>query len=156
MIACKLANEPMSIYDTKSFEPRASLGFLIQRVRLEILDDLDHELEPLGITSAQYVILIRLSKEDATSASALCRGTSYDPGAMTRMIDRLEKKGLLRRVRRADDRRKVDLELTAEGRAVQPKLIDAIVRVLNRRLLGFSKDEVQQLEGFLQRMLAAH
>jgi len=146
----------MSIYDTKNFEPRASLGFLIQRVRLEILDDLDHELEPLGITSAQYIILIRLSKEDATSASALCRGPSYDPGAMTRMIDRLEKKGLLRRVRRADDRRKVDLELTAEGRAVQPKLIDAIVRVLNRRLRGFSKDEVQQLEGFLQRMLAAH
>ena len=146
----------MSIYDTKNFEPRASLGFLIQRVRLEILDDLDHELEPLGITSAQYIILIRLSKEDATSASALCRGISYDPGAMTRMIDRLEKKGLLRRVRRADDRRKVDLELTAEGRAVQPKLIDAIVRVLNRRLRGFSKDEVQQFEGFLQRMLAAH
>jgi MarR family transcriptional regulator, multiple antibiotic resistance protein MarR len=145
-----------AIYDTKNFEPRASLGFLIQRVRMEILDDLDRELEPLGITSAQYIILIRLLKDDVTSASALCRGASYDPGAMTRMIDRLEKKGLLRRVRRADDRRKVDLELTAEGRAVQPKLIDAIVRVLNRRLRGFSKDEVQQLEGFLQRMLAAH
>jgi len=145
-----------AIYDAKTFEPRESLGFLIQRVRMEILDDLDRELEPLDITAAQYIILIRLLKDDVTSASALCRGASYDPGAMTRMIDRLEKKGLLRRVRRADDRRKVDLELTAEGRAVQPKLIDAIVRVLNRRLRGFSKDEVQQLEGFLQRMLAAH
>lgn len=145
-----------AIYDTKNFEPKASLGFLIQRVRMEILDDLDRELEPLGITSAQYIILIRLLKDDVTSASALCRGASYDPGAMTRMIDRLEKKGLLRRVRRADDRRKVDVELTEEGRAVQPKLIDAIVRVLNRRLRGFSKDEVQQLEGFLLRMLAVH
>jgi DNA-binding MarR family transcriptional regulator len=71
------------------------------------------------------------------------------------MIDRLEKKGLVRRVRRADDRRKVDLELTAEGKAVRPKLIAAVVKVLNHRLRGFSKAELEQFTGFLRRMVVS-
>ena len=141
------------IYDPKTYQPRDGIGFLLQRARMEILDDLDHELEPLDITSAQYVILVRLSEENVGSASGLCRGASYDPGAMTRMIDRLEKKGLVRRVRRADDRRKVDLELTAEGKAVRPKLIAAVVKVLNHRLRGFSKTEAEQFTNYLRRML---
>ena len=141
------------IYDAKTYQPRDGIGFLLQRVRMEILEDLDKELAPLDITSAQFVILVRLSEEHINSPSGLCRGVSYDPGAMTRMIDRLEKKGLVRRVRRADDRRKVDLELTEEGKAVRPKLITAVVKVLNHRLRGFSRAEVQQFTGFLNRML---
>ena len=141
------------IYDPKTYCPREGLGFLLQRVRMAVLDDLDRELEPLGITAAQYVIMVRLAENESSSASGLCRGTSYDPGAMTRMIDRLERKGFVRRVRSADDRRKVDLELTPEGRAVHPKLIAAVVKVLNRRLSGFSGDEVNELESYLKRML---
>ena len=144
-----------AIYDPKTYQPRDGIGFLLQRARMQILDDLDKELEPLDITAAQFVILVRLSEENVGSASGLCRGVSYDPGAMTRMIDRLEKKGLVRRVRRADDRRKVDLELTAEGKAARPKLIAAVVKVLNRRLRGFTKPEVEQFSGFLRRMAEA-
>jgi DNA-binding MarR family transcriptional regulator len=144
-----------TIYDAKTYQPRDSIGFLLQRARVQILDDLDKELEPLDITAAQFIILVRLPEVACGSASGLCRGVSYDPGAMTRMIDRLEKKGLVRRVRRADDRRKVDLELTAEGKAVRPKLIAAVVKVLNRRLRGFSKAEAQQFTEFLRRMLAS-
>ena len=73
---------------------------------------------------------------------------------MTRMIDRLERKKLVRRLRSPEDRRKITVELTREGEAVYPKLIHGAVRVLNRSLHGFSKAEVRQLEDFLQRMLA--
>ncbi|MEO8741051.1 MAG: MarR family transcriptional regulator [Casimicrobiaceae bacterium] len=142
-----------AIYAPETYQPREGLGFLLQRVRLAVLDDLDRELEPLGLTAAQYVIMVRLAENEMSSASGLCRGTSYDPGAMTRMIDRLERKGFVRRVRSADDRRKVDLELTPEGRAVHPKLIAAVVKVLNRRLSGFTGAEVTQLESYLNRML---
>jgi len=142
-----------AIYDVKTYQPRDGIGFLLQRARMEILDDLDRELEPLDITAAQFIILVRLSEGEAGSASGLCQGVSYDPGAMTRMIDRLEKKGLVRRVRRADDRRKVDLELTAEGRAVRPKLIAAVVKVLNHRLRGFTKAEAKQFTDFLRRII---
>ena len=78
---------------------------------------------------------------------------SYDPGAMTRMLDRLERKGLLRRARCGNDRRKVILELTPEGKAVYPKLIASYVNVLNRFMHGFTKTEAHQLETLLSRML---
>ncbi len=143
-----------AIYDTKTFEPRTGLGRLLSQVSMEILDALDRELAPLDITAAQYVILATLAEGPTDSASGLCKGVSYDPGAMTRMIDRLERKGLVRRIRCPDDRRRINLELTPEGKAVYPKLIDSAVAVLNRYLRGFSRDEIAQLETYLNRMLA--
>lgn len=143
-----------AVYDAKTFEPRAGLGRLLSQVRMELLDALDRELAPLDITAAQYVVLATLAEGPVDSASGLCRGVSYDPGAMTRMIDRLERKNLVRRVRCPDDRRKINLELTAEGKAVYPRLIDSAVTVLNRYLRGFERAEIAQLETYLKRMLA--
>jgi DNA-binding MarR family transcriptional regulator len=69
------------------------------------------------------------------------------------MIDRLERKGLVRRVRCPDDRRVVKIALTDEGKAVYPQLIASAAAVTNRSLEGFTKTEAQQLEGLLQRIL---
>jgi DNA-binding MarR family transcriptional regulator len=115
-----LAREP--IYDLKSYDPKRSVGGLLGRVKMEIGAALDAELEPLDITAAQYVILMSIALGEAGSASGLCKGISYDPGAMTRMLDRLERRGLVRRVANPNDRRASHLELTAEGEAVYPKL----------------------------------
>ena len=72
---------------------------------------------------------------------------------MTRMIDRLEAKGLVNRRRCPEDRRLMKLELTEAGLAALPKLRACSVRVLNRLLQGFSLAEARQLEGFMVRML---
>jgi DNA-binding MarR family transcriptional regulator len=141
-------------YEARTFEPQRSVGRLIGRVKMEMGDALDRELAPFEISAAQFVILVALATGEADSASTLCRGISYDPGAMTRMIDRLEQKGLIRRTDHPDDRRRVGLELTAEGKAVYPKLRAASMAVQNRFLRGFSKSDVRQLEILLQRMLA--
>ena len=141
------------IYDPKTFDPKTAIGGLISRVKMRMFEALDRELEPFDITAAQYVILVSLAN-GVDSASGLCKGVSYDPGAMTRMLDRLEKKGLVRRVRSPDDRRVVKLELSDEGKTVYPKLIATAAEVANRRLKGFTKDDARQLEGYLQRMLA--
>ena len=133
--------------------PGNGIGRLLSRVKMEMHEALDRELAPLDITAAQFVILMNLAGGEVDSASKLCKGVSYDPGAMTRMLDRLEGKGLIRRVRCADDRRKVILELTPEGKAVYPKLVASYVNVLNRFLHGFTKPEVRQLETLLSRML---
>ena len=135
-------------------ESESGIGRMLNRVRAELVEALDRELAPFEITSAQFVILGSLVSGDADSASALCKEISYDPGAMTRMIDRLELKGLIRRLPHADDRRRVSLELTPNGKAVYPKLRASAVTVQNRFLRGFTKIEARQLEGFLQRMIA--
>jgi DNA-binding MarR family transcriptional regulator len=114
----------------------------------------DRRLAPLELSSAQFIIIATLALADAPkSASDLCKGISYDAGAMTRMIDRLESKGLIRRSRSSDDRRLVHVELTEEGRAAYPRMREISMTVLNRFLRGFTKAEARQLEGLLSRML---
>jgi DNA-binding MarR family transcriptional regulator len=98
--------------------------------------------------------MAQLVYKRADTPSAICELLEYDRGAMTRMIDRLEEKGLLRRVPDEGDRRTIRLELTKEGEALFPKLIGRIVHVLNGFLQGFSEKELEQLKGYLGRMLA--
>jgi DNA-binding MarR family transcriptional regulator len=147
------------IYDAETYEPRKGVGHLLHRVRSEMLAAVDRELgadeqlAAMDVTSAQFIILAALSLGTAKSASDLCKGISYDAGAMTRMIDRLEEKGLLRRSRDPGDRRLVNLELTEKGNAAMPRMRNCAMRVLNRFLNGFTKAEARQLEGFLTRML---
>ncbi len=147
------------IYDAKTYEPRKSVGHLVNRIRTALFAALDSELAaqselaPLEVSSAQFVVIASLASGEADSASQLCKGISYDAGAMTRMIDRLETKGLIRRQRDADDRRLVNIELTDQGREAFPKMRLCAMRVLNRFLRGFSQSEARQLEGFLHRML---
>ena len=147
------------IYDAKTYEPRKSVGHLMNRVRTAMFAALDQEfsaapeLAQMEVSSAQFVVIASLALGEADSASQLCKGISYDAGAMTRMIDRLESKGLIRRQRAADDRRLVNIELTEAGREAFPKMKLCALRVLNRFLRGFSQTEARQLEGFLHRML---
>lgn len=142
------------IYDPKTFEPTSSIGYLVNRVRTSLFNAIDQELAPLEVTSAQYIIMAQLFYGMAESPSQICQSISYDPGAMTRMIDRLEAKGVIRRVRHPQDRRALTLELTDEGKAVFPKLRLSVIHVMNRFLKGFTKTEARQLEGLLQRVLA--
>jgi DNA-binding MarR family transcriptional regulator len=148
------------IYDSTSYQPRKSVGHLLGRVRVEMLTALDRELEadrrlgPLELSAAQFIIIANLAgAEGPVSASHLCKGISYDAGAMTRMLDRLESKGLIRRHRSAHDRRLMHLELTEEGRAAYPRMREISLTMANRVLRGFTKSEARQLEGFLTRML---
>lgn len=140
------------IYDAKTYDPKQSIGGLLSRVKMKLMESLETELEPFGITAAQYVILVNLAS-GVDSASGLCRSVSYDPGAMTRMIDRLQKKGLVRREPCSDDRRVMRLGLSEEGKAVYPQLVERAAHVLNSSLRGFSRDEVRELERLLNRML---
>jgi len=148
------------IYDSTTYQPRRSVGSLLSRVRVEMLTALDRELEadrrlaPLELSAAQFIIIANLAgAEGPVSASDLCKGISYDAGAMTRMLDRLESKGLIRRHRSAHDRRLMHLELTEEGRAGYPRMREISLTVANRFLRGFTKRDARQLEGLLTRML---
>ena len=72
---------------------------------------------------------------------------------MTRMIDKLEERGLVRRVPREHDRRAADLELTKEGRRLHGEVRRVQVAVLNRMLRGFSRAEARTLERLLKRIV---
>ncbi len=148
------------IYDVATYQPKKSVGALLSRVRVEMLAALDKDLAAdkrlasLELSAAQLIIIANLAgAEEPKSASDLCKGISYDAGAMTRMLDRLETKGLIRRTRSAQDRRLMHLELTDQGREAYPRMREISMAVANRFLRGFTKSEARQLESLLARML---
>jgi DNA-binding MarR family transcriptional regulator len=125
---------------------------LLTRVRVALLEALDRDLAPHDISAAQLIVLALVAKGEATSAAGLCKGISYDPGAMTRMLDRLEQKGLLRRRPDPEDRRTTKLELTDEGRALYPKLAEIKNKIQRQFLRGFNEADVDSLVRLLNRM----
>ena len=134
--------------------PRHGMIKLVNRLRVEMIDALDRKLAQYDISAPQLIVLSSLANGEGTSAAALCKSISYDPGAMTRMIDRLEQRGLIRRVRDTGDRRLTNLQMTDEGKTLYPKLLEAKDEVQAQFLRGFSKEEIQMLEGLLNRMVA--
>jgi len=143
----------MSIYDPATYDIRTAVGPMLGRVRTAFLDALDEALASHELKSADYLVLVALANDAADTASSVCSVLSHDPGAMTRKIDALEKRGLVRRVRSVEDRRSIKLELTPEGRKLYPKALATAVGVANTFLQGFTKPEVRSLEGMLKRML---
>jgi DNA-binding MarR family transcriptional regulator len=101
----------------------------------------------------QALVLILLAEGTTATAADLCRELSHDAGALTRIVDKLEAGGLVRRVRRERDRRAADLELTREGRRVHAEVKRAQVEVLNRMLRGFTRAEARTLESLLKRLI---
>jgi DNA-binding MarR family transcriptional regulator len=142
------------IYDIENFRPSQAVGAHIGHARRAIVEAINQELAPLDISHAQWIVVMLLGDGAAATAAELCKILIYDPGAMTRLLDRLEKKGVLRRARVKGDRRAVRLELTAEGAKLYPLIVVALVQVFNRLLHGFSSSEVRQLEQLLGRMVA--
>jgi len=126
---------------------------LITRARSSLLTSFDTELEPFGVTGAQFEVLKNLVRSDNETAASLCRALHYDTGSMTRMLDRLQEKGLVTRQRDTSDRRLVFLRLTDVGESLIPKIQPALRRALRRHLAGFTPDEVASLKRYLGRLI---
>lgn len=143
----------MPLYDARTFSSRRSAGALIGRARKAMYEEFERELAPLGLTAAQALVLIVLAEDPDATAAAMCRSLSHDAGAMTRLVDKLEQMGVVRRVREARDRRSARLELTKEGAALHGQVRRVQVAVLNKMLNGFTRSEARTLETLLERIL---
>jgi DNA-binding MarR family transcriptional regulator len=143
----------MGLYRADSYRVEDSVGYLVTRVRASIFAAVGRELAAFGLSAAQGSILIYIAHGRGDRAADIARDYDYDTGSMTRMVERLARKGLLRRVRDESDRRVQRLELTPKGRALTQRLPTMIARVLNQHLRGFTRAELNQLKGMLQRML---
>ena len=143
----------MGLYRADSYRVEDSVGYLVTRVRASIFAGVDRELAPLGISAAQGSILIYIAHGRGDRAADIARDYDYDTGSMTRMVERLSAKRLLRRVPDESDRRVVRLELTAAGRKLTEQMAAMAVKVLNQHLRGFTRAELDHLKALLRRML---
>jgi DNA-binding MarR family transcriptional regulator len=135
-----------------NFGPVLGGGALLNQVARELATALDRQFAPFDLTTQQAALLLHASRQTSTASQLMTRlGT--DTGGMTRLLDRLEGKGLLRRRRHPDDRRAVVIELTDAGHALVPRLPPVFGRMIKQLYAGFSADEIGQVTALLERML---
>ncbi len=140
-------------YSAESYAIDNSYGYLMRRVQASLLRHIDKRFSPYELTALQWGPLLLLSQGKGNTAASLARALDMDTGAMTRMLDRLQAKKLLRRTRSEHDRRLQLLELTGEGERIVAQIPQVIADVLNLHLRGFTHVETRQLVGFLRRLL---
>ena len=144
---------PVVFYKAQGYQPHESVGYMMRRIVTTVALEVEHELETSDLTNAQWVPLLKLHMGQASTVAELARECDLDAGAMTRLLDRIEAKGLCRRVRSAQDRRVVNLELTEAGIDAAKKIPAVLCRVQNAHLAGFTKPEWVLLKSFLRRIL---
>ena len=141
-------------YDRATYKTQLSVAYLVKRTHSLMLDIMEPVIEQRGFTFIQYVVLAALRDGIAVNPKDICAHYRHDSGALTRVIDQLADLGLLERVRRDRDRRKVELQLTPAGRKTIESLIPLIIDKLNELLVGFSKTEVEELLRLLLKLNA--
>jgi DNA-binding MarR family transcriptional regulator len=130
-----------------------SVGFMLAKARNVITAEMDAALKDLDISSQQMGILLSLTRGIADTPFELSKLLGIDTGLMTRMLDKLEEKGLLKRSRSVGDRRVVNLTLTAKGEEVAARIPEIAPRVLNARLKKFTKAEFEELRRLLRKFI---
>jgi DNA-binding MarR family transcriptional regulator len=143
----------------KHFTPEnfqnCNIGLLIGRANLLKDRILDTHLEPYGVTSAQFKVLVIMQQFDVDTPAELCRYLSLDSGSMTRMLDRLEQKGLIARRRCPDDRRQVRVGLAEEGLKLANSLAHIGAEAMNQLVGVLDSTELADLERILTKVLLA-
>ena len=139
--------------DPASLETRVFVALLRAAERLS--QDAEQLVKEQGLTGTQYNVLRILRGSEP--AGLPCKGISdrmisHDPD-MTRLLDRMEKRGLITRERQLDDRRVVKTRITSEGLDILRKL-DAPVQDLHRRQFrNISGDRLKVLAAALEEIL---
>ncbi len=139
----------------------APLGVVIRVMSLyrSFLREATRALEPLGLELWEYDVLSALRRQGrpfTLSATRLARETGLSTGAMTNRIDRLEARGLVERKPHADDRRRVMVRLTRQGRKVIDEAIQHRLDAADESLRELNPKQKAQLANLLREVVLSN
>jgi DNA-binding MarR family transcriptional regulator len=146
-----MSSQSADFYDGANYDSERSVGLWLRRAHAALQRSLDQRMDELDLTGMQWGPLWMIAHKRADTVAACAREAGNDAGAMTRMLDRLEAKGLLVRERSTQDRRVVHVSLTPRGAEIAARIPHILAEVLNQHLRGFSAVEVETLLDLLQR-----
>lgn len=113
---------------------------------LRLARELRKETEQLGITARQATFLWLVKRSPGLSLAELAAEEGISPPAMSGHVDRLERGGLLERVRSSDDRRRVGLRLTDEGERLMRRVRARRTTWLTKRLQALDPNDLEAIE----------
>ena len=137
----KLPEHPMS----------ERLGYLLKRAQHALRTSIDEQLNPLGLTTAQYNLLSAVAVEPGVSNAALARMAFVTAQSMQGIVANMERQGLLRRVPHPTHGRIMQSELTRRGTALLARANKVLVGIEEKMTRGLTQGEVEALRCALLR-----
>lgn len=129
-----------------------NLGFIISKTNTKLKNNLAKALKPYNVTHEQWPLLVKLWIEDGISQKELAEMSFKDQPTTTRILDKLEQRGLIRRQANPGDRRVSLIYLTREGQEISGPLIPIARQALEEALVGLSEQDQVQLKNLLTRI----
>lgn len=145
----------MPHFDRERFSLQHSPGHLIALINQLKDRMIERHLVDHQVTAAQFKVVLLVSQQRASTPAELVRLLNLDSGAMTRMLDRLEQKGLLTRERSQADRRQVYLRLTAAGEALGVQVPQIAADATNELTGCLTRAELDEFQRLMKKMLMA-
>lgn len=108
-----------------------------------------------GVTRREWVVLALLETYGPVSSSDLAALAMLEKSAMSKAINGLVDKGLVSRDTRRGDRRYTVLQVTADGKTRYRQILPVVEGINHDMLSALDKDEVAQLDQFLDRILTS-
>jgi DNA-binding MarR family transcriptional regulator len=137
-----------------TLEAGKSIGWLVKRCGALMTQITARHLQATSVSFTQWHALMHLRAKGArVSATQLSRELEYDTGALTRVVDDLERRGLVRRERSRRDRRVVEIAVTAAGRRQAESAQHVVIELLSELVELYSDAEIAALIDLMQRML---
>jgi DNA-binding MarR family transcriptional regulator len=142
-----------SFYTAESLGANNGVGFLIKRCGMVMTQLAERRFESQGISLTQWLVLNGLTGRRHASPTELSTYLAHDMGALTRVVDELERERMVRRDHSQYDRRAVEIAITPEGRRVAHAGKRLMVELLNELVAPYSGPEVDTLISLLRRLL---
>ena len=133
----------------------ASIGYLIRKAHQAFIRSLELRLDPHGLSSSMYFFLRLLWEQDGLTQREISQELGLTPPTTVAAMDNLEGKGLIKRSRNTEDRRKVNIYLTKRGRDLEGKLRPRASEVNRAALAHVSRAEADAMINLLNRMMQA-
>jgi DNA-binding MarR family transcriptional regulator len=141
--------------DNKLPPPESNMGLLFRQVRDAMWAEMAREMALAGhdLTYSQFMTIKHLALDHTVGVTDLARHAQLNPGAMTRLLDRLADRGLVVRVADPSDRRALNIVLTESGQAIWLDIQHCGQRVRDRAMRGIDEAEREQLFRLLNQVL---
>ena len=108
--------------------------------------------EKLDITPEQWTVLVHLVNNNGVTQQALCNATFKDKPSMTRLIDNMEKMGLVTRLANKKDRRINQIQLTRKGRDTERRSAIIAIKTLKEALEGINVEDIAICQDVLKKV----
>jgi DNA-binding MarR family transcriptional regulator len=126
-----------------------SLLYVIKQLELATRARLDALLKPAGVTALQYTALTVLARRPSMSSADLARASFVSAQSTADLVGALERRQLIARAVDEDNRRRMVITLTDQGRAFLAEYDPQVARLEDRMLEDLAADDRQTLRGFL-------